>query len=185
MKNKNKDLILKYTFLFLLFSLIGRIYEFDLIISSGTLNYLAHFPTAIYTFLFSTPYGLAGLILYFLISTLNKNELTSNVVFKIFTCVFAINLIELFAGLLALNTIGVMPWDYSHHILNYKGLISLPITIRWTIFAILFNWFGYNKIKTFMKNPLSKKIKKLTVGTLIVYAMYLITIISLKFTGVI
>lgn len=181
MKKENKDLLIKYIFLFFLCSLIGRIYEFDLTISSGSLNYLAHFPTAIYTLIFAFPYGVAGLLLFLTVKFLNKNKFTSNFAFKTLVCVIIINLVELLIGLFVLNTLGVMPWDYSHHMLNYKGLISLPITIRWTIFSIIFNKFAFNKMETFIKKPLSKKIKKLTIATIILYSIYL----AIKLTGLI
>ena len=177
---ENKNLILKYVFLFFCFSFIGRLYEFDLIISSGTLNYLAHFPTAIYTLIFALPYGVAGLLLYFTVRFLDKNKFTSNLWIKILACIIVINLVELLIGLFALNVFGVMPWNYSHHLLNYRGLISLPITIRWLFFSVIFNMFAYKKIKSFIKNPLSEKIKRFTIATFVLYVIYLMMTILFR-----
>lgn len=180
MKSEKKNLFLKYLFLFLLFSFIGRIYEFDLIISSGSLNYVSFFPTAIYTLIFALPYGVAGLLLYFTIKLLSKNKFTSSFIFRTLACVVIINLLELAIGLFVLNIFGIMPWNYSHHVLNYKGLISLPITIRWTIFSVLFNLFAYKNVKSFIENPLSKKIKIMTIIVSIVYVVYLVAMLFTK-----
>ncbi len=182
----NPELILKYTFLFLLACVIGRIYELDLIISAGTLNYLKFFPTAIYTFIFALPYGVAGLVLYKIANVLNRYDFTKNkTVLKIIICVTVINLIELITGLIALKFLGVMPWDYSHHFLNFMGLISVPITVRWLIFVIVLGLFAYKPAKRFIERPLPKKIKKLTIATLVVYGIYLIAIMTLKVLGII
>jgi uncharacterized membrane protein len=85
-----------------------------------------------------------------------------------------IDFVELVLGLVAVKTLGIMPWNYSHHILNFEGLISLPITIRWVVIAIFFVQVAYGKIEKFMKDPLSKKIKNLTIITLVVYVIYLL-----------
>lgn len=183
---KKSEILLKYLFLFMLACIIGRIYEFDLIISEGTLNYLRFFPTALYTFIFSLPYGIAGLILYKIANLLNKLDFTKNkTLLKILICVAVINLIELVTGLIAFKISGNMPWDYSHHFLNFMGLISIPITVRWFMFVILLGLFAYNPAKQFMKKPLSNKIKNITIVTIIIYAVYLATILILKGLGVV
>ncbi len=181
-RNENKvDLIIKYIFVFLVASAIGRLYEFFLILGKGTLNYIEHFPTSVYTLIFAFPYGIAIMFIYFTFQKLDKNNfMQNNWILKIIIGTLLINIAELTTGLIALKTLGVMPWDYSHHILNFKGLISLPITIRWAILVAIIGKFGYGKIDNFIKKPLSKKIKKLTITTLIIYGIYLIGIIALK-----
>lgn len=101
-----------------------------MVISSGSLNYIKYFPTSVFTLFFAFPYGIAGLLLYFTVKAMNKKKITSNLILKIIACVIVIDLVELLAGLSAVKIVGVMPWDYSDHLLNFMGLISLPITIR-------------------------------------------------------
>ncbi len=185
-QNSDKDLIWKYIFLFLLASVIGWVYELDLVISEGTLNYFKFFPTSIYTLIFAFPYGIAGLILYKIANVLTKYKFTKDKLpLRILIYVTVILLVELVTGLLALNLTGVMPWDYSHHFMNYLGLISVPIAVRWFIIVTAIGLFVYKPAKKFIKKPLSKKIRKLTQYTLIFYGAYLVILLILKYLGVV
>ena len=186
MKKETKfDLLIKYIFVFLVASAIGRFYEFFLILGEGNFNYIHYFPTSIYTLIFALPYGIAIMLVYFLFQILDKYKFTKkSFILKIITGTILIDIAELITGLVGVNLAGVMPWDYSNHILNYKGLISVQITIRWAILVAIISKVGYGQIVTFMKKPLSRKIKKLTIGTLIIWAIYLIILFGLNNFGI-
>jgi uncharacterized membrane protein len=180
-RQSHSDLILKYLFVFLFISFVGRFYEFFLVLGEGTFNYVKYFPTSVYTLIFAFPYGVGVILLYLTIRALNKYKfIKNNFLLKLIIAVVLIDVAELVTGLIALKTLGIMPWNYSGHILNFKGLISMPTTIRWTIVLMLFGKFAYRKIDNFIKRPLSDKIKKLTIATLILYVIYLAIIIGLN-----
>ncbi|MCW8966129.1 MAG: putative ABC transporter permease [Candidatus Pacearchaeota archaeon] len=177
------DLGLKYIFIFLVASAIGRFYEFFLILGEGSLNYVNFFPTCVYTLIFALPYGFSVILIYFTFRVLDKSCFTDKLWIKIFVGAVLIDFAELITGLIGMRITGIMPWDYSHHILNYKGLISFPITIRWIILVAIVGKFGYNKIVNFMDKPLPKKIKMITISVLILWGVYLIFYFGLKRFG--
>lgn len=183
-KGDKFDLIIKYIFIFLVASAIGRFYEFYLVLGEGTLNYYHYFPTSIYTLIFALPYGIAIMLIYFAFKFLDEYKIKSFAL-RVITGTGLIILAELVTGLIGIKIAGVMPWDYTDHILNYKGLISLPISIRWIILVTIIGKLGYKKIGDFMKRSLSKKIKNLTIATLIIWGIYLIAFFGAKNFGVI
>ena len=172
---QKKEFLFKFLFIFLFASFIGRIYDFFLILGEGTLNYVKFFPTSVYTLVFSLPYGLAVLLVYFSMKILDKSDFFKSKYFlKVVLCVVIIDLVELLAGLFALRALGVMPWDYSHHIMNFMGLVSLPITIRWFILVGVFGKFACKKIDDFIEKPFGFKLKKYMFLFLILHAIYLL-----------
>ena len=53
-----------------------------------------------------------------------------------------ITTVELLVGLLVNVHLGWRVWDYSHHILNFKGQICLLLSVLWTLLCIPVMWLS-------------------------------------------
>lgn len=106
--------ILIYLYIFIIFSIIGIIFE------------KLYFNKTIYLPI----HGIAACILYYI------STLSISIIWKIVIGIFIINLFECTCGLISLYYHGYKTWNYPGG--TCKGYISLKTGIIWSIFVIVF-----------------------------------------------
>lgn len=78
--------------------------------------------------------GAAGCYAMFVILK-GKNRLT-----QFCSYAFVGFLLELVCGSVIRNLLGMKAWSYSNHFLNYKGIVSLKMTLAWGVVGIAFTY---------------------------------------------
>lgn len=151
MKSKlNLWSFVKYFLLFILFSFLGSVIEFSSKFIGGRGIYYDQVIFQLFNIRIPLIplYGLAGLILFIIQGYLYKNKVNLFLWGLINTAVIII--IELFSGYLSLLVFGSNFWDYSGQFFNYKGIISLQVTMIWLllsfVFSLIYYFLSRNKI---------------------------------------
>lgn len=123
---KKSDVIKALT-LFIVTGFIGYFFEIfvDKLLGSGETG-ISYFGIP-----FLPLYAISGLIIFAISKTKIKTWI------KLALSTVAITILELVTGLILLSK-DVRLWDYSNHFLNYKGLISLQVSIIWAMIIIIF-----------------------------------------------
>ncbi|MFA5724393.1 MAG: hypothetical protein WC979_09125 [Candidatus Pacearchaeota archaeon] len=155
MKNSTK-IILKVILLFVIFSFLGSLIEFSsrFLGGSGRAYDNGIFLLTGLKIYFIYLYGLVGIILLFIEKLYDKLKIKLR--WRGLLNGISITIIELISGLITIGIWGFNFWDYSNKLLNFKGIISLPMFLLWTIFGYLFSLFYKFIYKKLNKN--SKKI---------------------------
>ena len=144
-------LVLKYILLAGVLSLLGWIYETMLIlVETGRFSDRGALSLPLCPIYASSLLGL-----YFLAGTPDRGRgILKRVSGKhlrwwlYFALAFLLpTLAELFFGVLFDRVWGVRLWDYSHIPLNYKGYISLPVSLAWAVLIFLFMKCLFEPIK--------------------------------------
>lgn len=91
---------------------------------------------------FCVIYGLGAVVLYVLGAFIK----TENTVIIFILSAIAGSLAELLAGLFQEAVFGTYSWNYSHHIFNIKGKISLEMGIMWGMLGTLFIKFAVPRL---------------------------------------
>jgi uncharacterized membrane protein len=92
-------------------------------------------------------YGAVGLILIKFEKFFDKKKI--KFIYRGFLDAIIILSWELIGGLFSIILFGHSIWDYSNHILNFLGIISLQMFLVWVIVAYLFSLL-YRYIITFL-----------------------------------
>ncbi len=171
MKEKKKfDSFYNYVIYFLLYSMIGWVYEVALeyfVWHHGFINRGTFFGPWL------PVYGFGALIFLFLIYPLIKDKplkkrlILIPVVFL--GCMFFATLLELFTSYLCEWSIGYIPWTYEEYAINFQSRIALNPSIRFGLGGVVF---------LYLLQPLFEKLcKKLDNKTKIVSIVIIIVLI--------
>jgi len=139
MKKIAKKLI-KYSLVFIIFSFLGSLLEFisSLIFKKGVAYDKTIFLITGLKLFFIPFYGLVGMIL------LSTENLMSK--YKVKICIrgfvhgLTITILELIFGYLGFLLFNVKLWDYSSHLINFQGYISLEMFLFWSIMGFVFSF---------------------------------------------
>lgn len=137
------QLINRMVFLFIIYSFLGWIIETSFILFMqhhfsvrGLLGY--GLPLA-------PQYGLFGIVIVKLLSPLKKKPLL--LLLEAF-CITSI--LEYLFGVVERNIFHMKTWDYSDIPFSYDGLISLPISICWSLLSLLTIYFIDSRLNKFI-----------------------------------
>lgn len=159
MKKRKLLKIIEYPAYFIFFSFLGSLIEFlfGRVYYDKTIFELLGIKIAFIPF-----YGM----LFVILIALQKFMLKSKTPFYFWGLINAaiITLWELIWGLIGFNLFNHLIWNYSSHILNFKGIISLPRTIIWVmvgylfsfLFIVIFKKHNYNLLKCQKKQKRKK-----------------------------
>ena len=138
---KIKSKLIRYILYFVSFSFIGLIFEYLLgsVFYSKGIYGLFHIKIPLLFF-----YGFGFLILVYFEKYIYSKK--ASIYFKGLINGLIIISYELFGGLVSILVFGNNLWDYSNHILNFMGIISLPASLIWITSGYLFTIF-YQKRK--------------------------------------
>jgi uncharacterized membrane protein len=148
--NCNYWCYVKFFILFFIFSALGSAIEFSSILIGG--KGIFYDQVIFQLFNVRIPliplYGLAGLILFVIQGYLYRNKVNLILWGLINTAIIIV--IELISGYVSMLTFGSNFWDYSGQFLNYKGIISLQVSLIWLllsyIFSLVYYFLSKNKI---------------------------------------
>ena len=101
-------------------------------------------------------YGM-GAVGCYLIYDLVKEK---NKIFQFFTYGLVGDIVELITGGALYNGLKMRAWNYTNHLLNYRGYVSFTMTFTWGIVGILFSYLVpyINKVFDKMKHKAWKAI---------------------------
>ena len=140
MEKQTKKKIIKYSVLFILFSFIGALLEYLFTLIVGVP--ISYYWRSLYLLTglkipFIPFYGGIFLLLIFIQRLLQSKK----VPFILWGGInaFLIIIYEFIFGLLGFKTFKVLIWDYTSHIPNMMGIISLNMSILWILAGYLFS----------------------------------------------
>ena len=131
--------MLKYLFIFALFSIIGWILEvtYKSITNKNIIN-----PGLLIGC--SVPlYGFGGVFLNILCNLLIDINSNYKIILLFIISIILLTLLEYIIGKIILKIFNIKFWDYSNLKLNYQGIICLSFSLIWGILSILFYYFIY------------------------------------------
>ena len=139
-KKIKKNILIKYFFYFILFSLAGSLLEYFSKFIGGTgIAYDKGLYQLLGIKLFFIPfYGFGGLILIFFEKFMDRKKIKFG--YRGILNAGVITIWELCGGLFTLLIFGQKFWDYSNHPLNFLGIISLQIFLIWIFIGYLFSF---------------------------------------------
>jgi len=135
---KRLKILIRYSIYFIIFSFIGSLLEYLFRFVEGTgIAYDKGLYELFNVKIFFIPfYGLVGLSLIFFDRFLEKKKI------KIFYMGILNGLLivswEFVGALFSIVVLGHKVWDYSEHILNFNGMISLQMSFLWILIGYLF-----------------------------------------------
>lgn len=174
MQEKKYESINNYIVYFMLYAIIGWVYEVLLelfvwkhgFINRGTL-FGPWLPV----------YGFGALIFIFFIYPIIKNKPIKRKIILIpvifLGCMFAATLLELITSYLCEWTIGYIPWDYFNYKIHFQGRIALSTSIRFGIGGVVFLYLLQPLFEKIC-NKLGSKVKLVSyiiIGILIIDAV--------------
>jgi len=94
-------------------------------------------------------YGFGGVIILMLTKYLIDKKL--NLLLIGFINGAILTIVELIGGFICIGLFGYNLWDYSSHLLNYQGIISLPVFIFWIIIGYIFALIYYKTYNIYLE----------------------------------
>lgn len=149
MKKINK-VIIKYSIVFITFSLLGSLIEFisSLIFGKGVAyDQTIYLITGLKVF-FIPFYGIVGMVIFSFENLMSKYKFPIYV--KGIINGSTITILELIFGFLGFIIFKVRFWDYSNQFLNLRGYISIGMFLLWSIMGFIFSLI-YSSIKKLIK----------------------------------
>lgn len=129
--------MLKYLFIFSIFSIVGWIIEF----AFRSINNKKIVNPGFMSGCVVPIYGFGALALNIMGNFFDKIECSNKIIIIFFISVFVLSLLELFSGVMAQKLFRIKLWDYSNNKFNYKGLICVKFSLLWGLFSLLFYYF--------------------------------------------
>lgn len=147
MKKNNLKKSIKIISLFFFFSFLGTLIEALFYIFDG-ISPTFYDKTIFFFFGIKIPfllfYGFMGLLLVSIEKILCKIKV--NFILRGILYGLIIVASEFFVGLISLRLFNFRPWDYSGHLLNFMGVVSVQMFLIWCIIGIMFTLI-YSLIK--------------------------------------
>ena len=137
--------VIKHIGYFFLFSFLGWILEITFsqkIAAFGLLPELYNISIP-----FIPVYGFGGLLLLFASRYYDQKKITF--MLRGLISGMMLTILELFSGLFVELVFGVKIWDYSSHVINFDGIISLPVSLAWVTISYIFELIRKYLIKKF------------------------------------
>ena len=162
--------MLKYLFIFSLFSIIGWILEvtYKSITNKNIIN-----PGLLIGC--SVPlYGFGGVFLNILCNLLIDINSNYKIILLFIISIILLTLLEYIIGKIILKIFNIKFWDYSNLKLNYQGIICLSFSLIWGILSILFYYFIYPWLDNLSMTIINNSIGLFLLG--IYYGIFIIDI---------
>jgi uncharacterized membrane protein len=145
--NDSAKKIFRYIIYFIIFSFLGSLMEYSSSFIGGKGIY---YDQGLYIWFgkeipFIPLYGLGGVTLILL-----QNYLSQKNVNRIFFGLVngaVITAIEFLSGFFSLIVFKRIFWSYSHQLLNFRGIISLPMFLTWILVGYIFSLVYFLIIK--------------------------------------
>lgn len=156
-----------YFNLFFVYSILGYFIE-----EGGMALLGMEYNSSLLTGPWTVVYGIASLAIIYAgnrIDLLNYKKGIKVLIFIIISCLMLTS-IEFIAGWSIEATLGIVYWDYSGLPYHFTKYVSLPISIIWTVYALLLYYLIYPYL-----NPLIKKIPKYI--TIILMVLFVVDIL--------
>ena len=124
--------MLKYIIIFLIFSILGWIYEYILFNRRGPDDILNIYFNIKLPFI--TLYGLAGVLLILIY----ENTKEYSMIIKLLITFIVLNLLECWAGLYTYGVYGFQAWKYDYNRIPFcYGYISIITGLWWTFLSFI------------------------------------------------
>lgn len=138
MKKRKIPSWLKYVLYFVVFSFAGSLLEYFYGFLDGTgISYDRFFYHYFQIKIFFIPYyGVIGLILLFFNKYLDKKKIKT--IYRGVLNAVVITSWEFVSGLFCLIVLKQRFWDYSEAPLNFLGIVSFPMFLKWILIGYLF-----------------------------------------------
>ena len=162
--------MLKYLFIFALFSIIGWILEvtYKSITNKNIIN------TGLLIGCSVPLYGFGGVFLNILCNLLIDINSNYKIILLFIISIILLTLLEYIIGKIILKIFNIKFWDYSNLKLNYQGIICLSFSLIWGILSILFYYFIYPWLDNLSMTIINNSIGLFLLG--IYYGIFIIDI---------
>lgn len=164
-------IILKYLFIFALFSLVGWLLE---VIYRSTINKKFINP-GFMTGCVLPLYGFGVVILNILCSYFNNINSNHKLLLIFIISMIILTLLEYITGVIMINVFHVKLWDYSNVKFNYKGIICLQFSIIWGLLATIFYKVIFTWINTYSEYFINNTLGIFSLG--IFYGIFIIDLV--------
>lgn len=143
--------IIRYSIYFIIFSFVGSLVEyfFGFFGGTGVAYYRSLYELFNIKIYFIPFYGIIGIILILFGRIFDKKKIS--IYYRGFLNGLLIIAWELIGGLFTIIVFGHNMWNYTEHLLNFKGIISVQMSLLWIAAGYVFSWVYEYAIKRFEK----------------------------------
>lgn len=117
---------------------------------------------------YATPYGIAAIPLFYIFQL----GLPAIQYIPIATAICILT--ELSTGWIAIEYFKIKSWDYSDHFLNFRGIISLQVSVIWAIMSTFTYYFIIPSLQKMLSGTLSN------LALLFLVAFYIMVFLDLR-----